>query len=115
MDQNMKQSDEQVLLDFRTLEELGVVAEINSRILHPLGLSLKWDEVTNIGEGCEVCANGMWNYTTPQDVLRKRRENFKKFVDALTRLQQSRRDQQDVSDIRNDVIEIINNIIIPTR
>ena len=115
MDQNAKQSDEQVLLDFRTLEELGVVAEINSRILHPLGLSLKWDEVTNIGEGCEVCANGMWNYTTPQDILRKRRENFKKFVDALTRLQQSRRDQQDVSDIRNDVIEIINNIIISTR
>ena len=61
---------------FRTLEELGVVAEIKSRILHPLGLSLKWNEVTNIGEGCEVCANGMWNYTTSQDILRKRRENF---------------------------------------
>ena len=32
MDQNVNQSDEQVLLDFRTLEELGVVAEINSRV-----------------------------------------------------------------------------------
>lgn len=50
------------IVNFKQLSDLGLIVEINHKILHPLGLALCYDEETGISAGALVADDFVWEY-----------------------------------------------------
>ena len=54
----MSKKDEFAILNFKQLSDFGLIAEINTKILHPLGLALCYDHDTGVSNGA-IIANDL--------------------------------------------------------
>lgn len=75
----MSKKDEFAILNFKQLSDFGLIAEINTKILHPLGLALCYDRDTGVSNGAIIANDLNWEYAPEvYDRNKVKLDNFKR-------------------------------------
>lgn len=69
------------MVDFKTLSKLGLIYEINRKVLHKYGLALSYDIDSGHSDGCVVADDGKWEYTAP--LVARGAKKMKEFKEEL--------------------------------
>lgn len=71
--------EKDVIIDFNELSKLGLIAEINNKILHPLGLALSYDEETGVSTGALVADDYIFEFG--EETIKENQEKLKNFIE----------------------------------
>ncbi len=74
-------------MSFKTMSELGLIVEINTIMLHQLGLAIQWSHTTNSSKGCLISPDGFYEYPRSKSSILLKKKRFRLFSKRVQELQ----------------------------